>query len=243
MMFKDSLFASERNLGVRAVAFPFSLAAHVLFGLLLIILPLIRGVRFPRVEFVHAFLAPPPPSPPPPPPGKKHAGAKSGARIKRVQAQSAPAGMLLIAPMDIPDFIAEEYVGFDEGFGVEGGVEGAPVEGFFKGVVGPVLAGVVGRNEVPVRAGIGEIKQPKRVRYVEPVYPEIARQARVEGVVIIEATTDPFGRVVSWNVLKSIPLLDEAAVEAVRQWQYEPMVINGRPRGVTFTVTVIFQLR
>ena len=76
-----------------------------------------------------------------------------------------------------------------------------------------------------------------------PTYPEIARQARVEGVVIIEATTDIYGRVQNVKVLKSIPLLDQSAVDAVRQWVYEPMVINGRPRGVIFVVTVRFNLK
>jgi len=110
------------------------------------------------------------------------------------------------------------------------------------GVVGGVLGGVVGEVEAPVRA-IGEIKQPKLIHRVEPLYPEIARQARVEGYVIIEATTDIYGRVDRVHVLKSIPLLDQAAIDAVRQWVYEPMVINGRPRGVIFTVNVTFSLK
>jgi protein TonB len=75
------------------------------------------------------------------------------------------------------------------------------------------------------------------------VYPEIARQARVDGVVIVEATTDIYGRVQNVKILKSIPLLDQAAVDAVRQWVYEPMIINGRPRGVIFVVRVIFTLK
>jgi protein TonB len=78
---------------------------------------------------------------------------------------------------------------------------------------------------------------------VTPIYPEIARQARVDGVVIIEATTDIYGRVATMKVLRSIPLLDQAAKDAVSQWVYEPMVINGRPRGVIFTVTVRFKLK
>jgi protein TonB len=65
----------------------------------------------------------------------------------------------------------------------------------------------------------------------------------VGGVVIFEATTDVYGRVIGVKVLRSIPLLDQAAVDAVRQWVYEPMVINGRPRPVVFTVTVTFQLK
>ena len=65
----------------------------------------------------------------------------------------------------------------------------------------------------------------------------------IEGVVIIEATTDIYGRVQRVKVLRSIPLLDQAGIDAVRQWVYEPMVINGRPRGVIFTVTVRFKLK
>jgi len=90
---------------------------------------------------------------------------------------------------------------------------------------------------------VGEIKPPKLIKKVEPLYPEIARQARVEGIVIIEATTDIYGRVASVKILRSIPLLDQSAVDAVRQWVYEPMVINGKPRGVIFTVTVTFKLK
>jgi protein TonB len=65
----------------------------------------------------------------------------------------------------------------------------------------------------------------------------------VEGIVIVEAVTDIYGRVQHVKVLRSIPLLDQAAVDAVRQWVYEPMIINGRPRGVIFTVQVTFKLR
>jgi protein TonB len=96
--------------------------------------------------------------------------------------------------------------------------------------------------EAPVRA-IGEIKPPRLIKRVEPDYPEIARQARVEGVVIVETTTDIYGRVKDVKILRSIPLLDQAAVDAVRQWMYEPMIINGRPRGVIFVVTVRFSLK
>jgi TonB family protein len=95
--------------------------------------------------------------------------------------------------------------------------------------------------EGPVRA-IGPIQPPRLIKQVDPVYPEIARQSRVEGVVILEATTDIYGRVQSVKVLRSIPLLDQAAIDAVRQWVYEPMIIEGRPRGVVFTVTVRFTL-
>ena len=105
-------------------------------------------------------------------------------------------------------------------------------------------AGVYGRQELfegPIRA-IGEIKAPRQIKRVDPIYPEDARRARVEGVVILEAMTDIYGRVQALKVLRSIPMLDQAALDAVRQWVYEPMVINGRPRGMIFTTTVTFVL-
>jgi TonB family protein len=96
-------------------------------------------------------------------------------------------------------------------------------------------------EDEPVRA-IGDIKPPKLIKMVKPVHPEIAKQAKVEGVVILEATTDVYGRVVNTKILRSIPLLDQAAIDAVRQWIYEPMIIDGKPKGVIFTVTVVFEL-
>jgi TonB family protein len=95
--------------------------------------------------------------------------------------------------------------------------------------------------EGPVRA-IGEIKPPRLIKQVDPFYPEIARQARVEGIVILEAETDMYGRVRNTKILRSIPLLDKAAIDSVKQWIYEPFVIDGKPRGVIFTVTVRFTL-
>jgi len=94
----------------------------------------------------------------------------------------------------------------------------------------------------PVRA-IGSIKPPKLIKEIKPVYPEKAKEAKVEGEVILEATTDIYGRVQNVKVLKSIPLLDQAAVDAVRKWVYEPMIIDGKPRGVIFTVTLTFHLK
>ena len=105
-----------------------------------------------------------------------------------------------------------------------------------------MLGGVIGKIEAPVRA-FGEIRPPKLIKEVKPIYPEIARLARVEGIVILEATTDTYGRVQFVKVLRGVPLLDQAAIDAVQQWIYEPMIINGRPRCVIFVVTVTFRLK
>jgi len=126
--------------------------------------------------------------------------------------------------------------------GVEGGVKGG-VEG---GVEGGVIGGVVGEVEAraggPVRA-TGEIKPPKRIKGVDPIYPEEAKKEGIEGVVILEATTGIYGRVQETKILRSIPELDQAAIDAVMQWVYEPFMIDGKPRGVIFTVTVVFMLK
>jgi TonB family protein len=94
----------------------------------------------------------------------------------------------------------------------------------------------------PVRVG-GNIKQPTKVKDVKPVYPAIAQSARVQGVVIIEATIGPNGAVQEAKVLRSIPLLDAAALDAVRQWQFTPTLLNGVPVPVIMTVTVNFTLQ
>ncbi len=96
-------------------------------------------------------------------------------------------------------------------------------------------------EEGPVRA-VGNIQPPHLIKMVDPIYPEIARMARVEGVVILEAQTDKYGRVENVKVLRSIPLLDQPAIDSVRQWVYEPMIIDGKTRGIIFTVTVRFVL-
>jgi periplasmic protein TonB len=133
------------------------------------------------------------------------------------------------------------------GVGVPGGVEG--------GIPGGALGGVVGglpsappppppppAPTQPVRVG-GNIAPPKKTRDIKPVYPQIAQSARVSGVVIIEATIGPNGKVQNARVLRSIPLLDQAALDAVKQWEYTPTLLNGVPVPVIMTVTVNFTLQ
>jgi TonB family protein len=90
-----------------------------------------------------------------------------------------------------------------------------------------------------VRPG-GRIMPPKKIKDVQPVYPAIARSAGVSGVVTIEATIGPDGKVVDAKVVRSIPLLDQAALDAVRQWEYLPTMLNGRPVPVLVTVNINF---
>jgi len=94
----------------------------------------------------------------------------------------------------------------------------------------------------PMRISNG-MQPPRRLVNVDPVYPRVAQTARVEGVVILEATIDSRGRVMDVRVLRSVPLLDQAAVDAVRQWIYTPTLLNGVPVPVVMTVTLNFKLQ
>jgi len=242
-MFQNAFITGPKNFGMKAWALPLSLVSHAAIATVLVILPLLDVGNLPRYKAaIDTFISVPhSPSPPPPPPRKS--SASRAKRIKPVQTQTSFAAGKLVAPVEIPDQIAEEQI---SGIGIEGGVEGGVDGGLLgsdlNGIIGPILNVVLGEVEAPLRAS-GEIRQPRRIKAVAPEYPEIARQARVEGIVIIEATTDIYGRVQNMKVLRSIPLLDQAALDAVRQWVYEPMIINGRPRGVIFTVTVTFKLK
>lgn len=93
-----------------------------------------------------------------------------------------------------------------------------------------------------IRVG-GQVRPPIRIKEVAPVYPAIAQSARVQGDVVIEATIDEEGNVADARIVKSVPLLDQAALDAVRQWEYQPSLLNGVPTAVVTTVTVKFTRR
>jgi len=90
-----------------------------------------------------------------------------------------------------------------------------------------------------VRVG-GQIKAPSKIKDVKPVYPAIAQSARVVGTVTIEATIGPDGKVIDTKVVRSVPMLDQAALDAVRQWEYTPALLNGKPVPVVINVTINF---
>jgi periplasmic protein TonB len=219
---------------------PVSIAIHGLMLVLILVVPLLMSEEIPEpTSVVKAFFvepaAPPPPPPPPPPPAPK-AAIQPKIPPKPVEVTTPN----FVAPVEVPQEIKPEQ-GLD--LGVEGGVPGG-VEG---GVPGGVVGGVVGGlPDAPppvqaVRVG-GQIKEPKNLKRVQPVYPDIAKQARVQGVVILECTISPQGKVSEVKVLRGIPLLDQAAVDAVKQWIYTPTLLNGVPVPVIMTVTVKFGL-
>ena len=106
----------------------------------------------------------------------------------------------------------------------------------------PEVAGAQPAGSGPVRVG-SAIKEPTLIRRVPPAYPQIAQAAKVEGVVIVELLVGVDGTVKSARVLRPLPLLDQAALDAVRQWQFAPTLLNGVPVEVIMTVPVKFPER
>lgn len=217
---------------------PVSLLLHTVAAALIVIVPLLSADQLPdpasavKAFFVEPMAAPAPP-PPPPPPAPRPANAPKIVPKPIVENQ-------FVAPVEVPEEITPEEsidMGVEGGAGgVEGGVPG--------GVVGGIVGGLPDAPPPPVQAVRvgGQIKEPKKLKNVSPVYPDIAKQARVQGVVILECTISPQGKVTDVKVLRGIPLLDQAAIDAVKQWVYTPTLLNGVPVPVIMTVTVNFKL-
>lgn len=210
---------------------PLSVAAHVAAVGVAVVVPMFAADLLPSPPSVLAFVAPAPlPAPPPPvttaPP--------------TVSRQASPD----IAPSSAPDDIAPDRpTALPSGPTVAGGLPGPP------GVTSGILGGLPPvepppappRPQQPLRPG-GRIRTPAKIRHVPPVYPVLAQQARIEGLVILEATIGTDGRVTDVRVLKSKPLLEQAAIDAVLQWRFTPTLLNGVPVPILMTVTVNFTL-
>ena len=213
---------------MRTYTFLFSIVAHVCAACALLFTTVLATgeLPVPRDEstFVNVVSAPPPSPPPAARPLAEPAASPDGAPV------AAPEGIHAEVERPVPVDIGEPVAGVIGGFGADPGAlpreEPAP----------PPPA-----PRVPVRPG-GDIKPPRKIVDAAPVYPELARTARVSGVVILEATIDEEGNVRDARVLRSIPLLDRAAIDAVRQWRFTPTMLNGQVIPIVMTVTVNFRL-
>jgi periplasmic protein TonB len=158
---------------------------------------------------------------------------------------SAPiASAVVAAPVEAPLAVTPDTSN-TAASGIEPSVPGAAIDSAADTIQGPgrveTPPGPPAAPQAPIRLSSG-IVAPRKTFTVDPVYPNIARTARVEGVVILEAVIDQLGRVESVRVLRSIPLLDQAALEAVRQWRFTPTLLNGTPVSIVMVVTVNFSL-
>jgi protein TonB len=125
-----------------------------------------------------------------------------------------------------------------------GGVVGGVVGGTLGGQLGGQIGGTGTSLDSPVRVG-GNVKAPTIIEStrVDPVYSEVARRAKIQGIVIIEAVIDRQGNVTEARVLKPLPMgLDDAALRAVKQWKFRPGTLNGQPVPVYYNLTVNFRI-
>jgi protein TonB len=149
----------------------------------------------------------------------------------------APAAIAPERPLDVPE---QDFLGGVEG-GVIGGIAGGVVGGIPMMPAPPPPPLPAPTPVKPIRVG-GDIERPTLLHRVNPNYPQIAISAKKEGIVILEATVGTDGTVDHVRVLRSEPLLDDAAVDAVKQWRYSPLQLNGRAHPFILTVTVSFNL-
>ena len=218
---------------------PVSLGFHGVALLAVVVVPLLGPEPLPpQASGVKAFFVSPPavPPPPPPPPPPSSAAVRTPPAKPMPPEAAAFTAPLETPPQVLPEEAVELGVSGGEPGGVEGGVPG--------GVVGRVVGGIpeAPASIKPLHVG-GEIKEPRKLKHVSPVYPELALRAGVHGTVVLECTVSPQGKVTDARVLRSIPLLDAAALEAVKQWVYAPTLWDGVPVTVIMTVTVRFQIQ
>ncbi len=237
----DGLALSPLNRGPQRATLTgaVSLGLHGVALAGLLTAPLLRDQPLPeQAGTARAFFAEPVSLAPPPPPPPPAALPRAARALPPARAAEA-----LFAPVAVPTEVVPE-TGLDLGVdgGLPGGVEGGVPGGVVGGVVGGLPDAPPPPRTKPLRVGT-DVHAPRKIRDVAPVYPEFARRSRLQGVVIVECVIDERGRVQDARVVKGLPLLDAAALDAVRQWAYAPSLLNGVPVPVLMDVTVTFQLR
>jgi protein TonB len=223
---------------------------------ILVVVPMIYFDVLPSTTLKSFLVAPPPPPPPPPPPA-------AVVKAVKVIPRQFDAGRL-VAPKAVPKQITE--IKEDEapppsagGIGVVGGVPGGVAGGVTGGVLGSILDSAPRavavlppppppKKEAPkevaptrIRVG-GSVQQAKMVRRVAPVYPPLAKQARIQGTVILDAIIAKDGTIQNLTVKSGHALLIQAALDAVKQWIYQPTLLNTEPVEVSTEIEVHFTL-
>jgi periplasmic protein TonB len=209
-----------------------------------ILIPLIYTEALPKAMISVTLAAPPPPPPPPPPPQ----AAPPVRIIRQVTAQE-----LMQAPTVIPKTIAvvKDQPQPQASVGVVGGVPGGMPGGTPGGVLGSILSSAAPpppppppKAEAPKRIRVGgQVESAKAIYRPSPEYPPLAKMARIQGVVRLEAVISKDGTIQDLKVMSGHPLLVKAAMEAVQKWRYQPTLLNGEPVEVVTEIDVNFTLQ
>jgi TonB family protein len=228
--------------------FPVSLVFHGLLIAGIIVVPLIsEGSRFPDVKKVYdlVLMVPAPPQTPAPPQGKR-GGNRGDSESKPRPVKPKPITIReFVSPPEIPGYLRDESLddiaaamNMRDDDKVIGAQTDIDIPGDSPSILGKDRADAA--SSEPIR--LTHVQPPRLIKRVTPDYPTAPIKAHIEGIVSIEAVTDIYGRVVKVRVITGHPLLRAAAVQAVEQWIYEPYIIDGIPRPVTFTAVVTFKL-
>jgi protein TonB len=220
-----------------------------------VILPLIYTEVLPSTTLQSFLVAPPPPPPPPPPPA-----AAPPVKVVKVIPRQFDAGKLM-APKSVPKEIAtikeEELPPPTSGVagvvgGMSGGVAGGAVGGVLGGIIGsvptlapppppPPPAAAKAAPITRIKVG-GNVQGAMIIKKTPPTYPQLAKSARVSGVVHLAAIISKDGTIQELHSLGGPALLIQAAMDAVKQWVYRPTMLNGEPVQVETTIDVNFTL-
>jgi len=241
-MFEDSLIESGGRL--KTSRGWTSIVSFILqMGIIgiMVLIPLIFTEALPKGQMMFLLVAPPPPPPPPPP-------AAAVVHVKQIQTDIVNGE--LRTPTKIPQKV--KMIQEDEAppamatTGVVGGVPGGVPGGSMGGVMGSILSSTpvaAPKIATPTRVRVSSgVSTGLLIRKVPPTYPPLARQARIQGVVILQAQISKDGTIQNLQLISGHPMLAPAAIEAVKQWRYKPYLLNGEPVEVDTQVQVNFTL-
>jgi protein TonB len=219
-----------------------STIVQVSFLVVLILIPLIYTQALPKAMLTTLLVAPPPPPPPPPPPAAAPTVVRPVARLLNqgvlTQPKAIPKNVAVFKEAELPP----EATGVAGGLDLGGG-----------GLLGGIAGGATGaapppppppppvKPAGPIKVG-GNVQEAMVIARPNPVYPPLARQARIQGNVVLHAIIDKDGKVSELQVISGHPLLVQSALEAVKNWRYRPTQLNGEAVEVDTTITVSFVL-
>ena len=240
-MFEDSLIESGGKLRTKRGRMTFlSFILEAIIVIIMILIPLMFTEALPKGQLMTFLVAPPPPPPPPPPP----------AAVKIVKVvETDIVNNQLRTPTKIPQKI--QIIKEDEApppsTGVVGGVPGGVPGGQMGGVIGGIISSTpvaVPKMATPSRIRVSQgVTAGMKIHDVSPQYPQMAKIARVQGPVVLAAVIGKDGAIQNLRVVSTAsPLLNQAALDAVKQWRYRPYILNGEPVDVDTTITVNFTL-
>ncbi|MGE5112969.1 MAG: energy transducer TonB [Acidobacteriaceae bacterium] len=240
-MFEDSLLdlkTKKRSPWATVFSFIFQVG---LVGVMILI-PLIYTEALPKTQLMTFLVAPPPPPPPPPPPA-----AAPVVHVQKVVSE-LDSGQLR-TPTTIPKkiLIAKDEEQPSAGaVGVVGGVPGGVPGGQMGGVIGGIISSTpvaVPKVATPTRVRVSQgVTEGLLMKKVQPVYPPLARSARIQGQVVLQAVIGKDGTIQNLRAISGHPMLTPAAIDAVKQWRYKPYFLNGEPVEVDTQITVNFTL-